>query len=40
MIIALNQYRYLDLKLDLPSADIDLALSTGTYFILNQLLVW
>ena len=29
MIIALNQYWYLDLELDLPSTDIDLALSTG-----------
>ena len=29
MIIALNQYWYLDLKLDLPSTDNDLALSTG-----------
>ena len=28
MIIALNQYIFLDLELDLPSADIDLALST------------
>ena len=29
MIIALNQYWYLDLELDLPGTDIDLALSTG-----------
>ena len=29
MIIALDQYWYLDLELDLPSTDIDLALSTG-----------
>ena len=37
MIIALNQYWYLDLELDLPSTDIDLALSTGStlYFKLN-----
>ena len=29
MIIALNQYWYLDLELDLPSTDNDLALSKG-----------
>ena len=34
MIIALNQYWYLDLELDLPSTDIDLALSTGFLFMI------
>ena len=29
MIVALNQYWYVDLELDLLSTDIDLALSTG-----------
>ena len=36
MVIALNQYCYLDLELDLPSTDIDLAFSTG--FLLEKLI--
>ena len=31
MIIALNQYWFLDLELDLHSTDIELALSTGLF---------
>ena len=29
MIIAMNQWLYIGLQLELPSTDIDLALSTG-----------